>query len=327
MILVTGGAGFIGSNVVASLNEAGTTDVVVNDSFGHDDAKWRNLAKRQIADVVRPEALMLWLDGRKLDAVIHMGAISDTTVTDADLVTETNLHLSVRLLDWCTATRTPFIYASSAATYGDGTQGFDDDWTPEGLRKLKPMNLYGWSKHQFDLVVAERHVKKEKLPPHWAGLKFFNVYGPNEYHKGHMASVLSKVFDEARAGKPVRLFKSYRDGIADGEQRRDFIHVDDAIAVLRWLMNATAVNGIFNVGTGRAESFRDMILAMFKAMRQPPNIEYIAMPEAIRGQYQYFTEAKVDNLRRAGYNAGFAPLDQAVASYVNDYLNQADRYH
>jgi ADP-L-glycero-D-manno-heptose 6-epimerase len=327
MFLVTGGAGFIGSNVVASLNEAGAADVVVSDKFGHDDAKWRNLAKRQVADVVPPAELMGWLDGRKLDGVIHMGAISDTTVTDADLVMENNLRLSVRLLDWCTATRAPFIYASSAATYGDGTQGFDDNWSPDALRKLKPMNLYGWSKHQFDLVVAERYVKKEKLPPHWAGLKFFNVYGPNEYHKGHMQSVLAKVFDEARVGKPVRLFKSYRDGIADGEQRRDFIYVDDAIAVLRWLMDATSVNGIFNVGTGKAESFRDMIAAMFKAMWRPPNIEYIDMPEAVRGQYQYFTEARVENLRRAGYNAGFTPLDDAVARYVNGYLNQTDRYH
>ena len=327
MFLVTGGAGFIGSNVVASLNEAGVADVVVNDKFGHDDAKWRNLVKRQVADVIPPADLMSWLDGRKLDGVIHMGAISDTTVTDADLVMENNLRLSVRLLDWCTATRTPLIYASSAATYGDGAQGFDDDWSPEALRKLKPMNLYGWSKHQFDLVVAERQAKKEKLPPHWAGLKFFNVYGPNEYHKGHMASVLSKVFDEAKAGKPVRLFKSYRDGIADGEQRRDFIYVDDAIAVLRWLMDATAVNGIFNVGTGKAESFRDMIAAMFKAMRRPPDIDYIEMPEAIRGQYQYFTEARVENLRRAGYNTGFTPLDDAVARYVNGYLDQTDRYH
>ncbi len=270
---------------------------------------------------------MRWLDGRKLEAVIHMGAISDTTATDADLVTETNLHLSVRLLDWCTATRTPFIYASSAATYGDGAQGFDDDWTPQALRQLKPMNLYGWSKHQFDLVVAERHVKKEKLPPHWAGLKFFNVYGPNEYHKGHMASVLSKVFDEAKVGKPVRLFKSYREGIADGEQRRDFIYVDDAVGVLRWLLDAASVNGIFNVGTGKAESFRDMIEAMFKALKRPPNIEYIEMPEAIRGQYQYFTQARVENLRRAGYNAGFTPLEEAVARYVNGYLDRPDRYH
>jgi len=326
MFLVTGGAGFIGSNVVASLNEAGAADVVVNDRFGHDDAKWRNLAKRQVADVVAPREVMRWLEGRKLDAVLHMGAISDTTVTDADLVTETNLHLSVRLLDWCTATRTPFIYASSAATYGDGMQGFDDDWSPEALRKLKPMNLYGWSKHQFDLVVAERHAKKDTLPPHWAGLKFFNVYGPNEYHKGHMQSVLAKVFDEAKAGRPVKLFKSYRDGIADGEQRRDFIYVDDAVAVLRFLLDAPA-NGIFNVGTGKAESFRDMIGAMFKALRRPPNIEYIEMPQAIRGQYQYFTQARVENLRRAGYNAGFLPLEEAVARYVDGYLNTSDRYH
>jgi len=327
MFLVTGGAGFIGSNIVASLNEAGVSDVVVNDRLGHDDAKWRNLAKRQVADVVSPSALIDWLSGRKLEAVIHMGAISDTTATDAELVTETNLHTSVRLLDWCTAARTPFIYASSAATYGDGRQGFDDDWSPEALRKLKPMNLYGWSKHQFDLVVAERYAKKEKLPPHWVGLKFFNVYGPNEYHKGHMASVLSKVFDGAKAGKPVRLFKSHREGVADGEQRRDFIYVDDAIAVLRWLLETTAVNGIFNVGTGKAESFRDMITAMFKALKRPPNIEYIDMPEAIRGQYQYFTQARVENLRRAGYNADFTPLEEAVARYVNGYLDRTDRYH
>src|SRR5512141_706252 len=263
MFLVTGGAGFIGSNVVASLNEAGAADVVVNDLLGHDDAKLRNLAKHKVADLVPPPELMAWLDGRKLDAVIHMGAISDTTATDGDLGVENNFRLSLKLLDWCTATRTPFIYASSAATYGDGSQGFDDDYSLSALRKLQPMNLYGWSKHLFDLAVVDRHVKKEKLPPRWVGLKFFNVYGPNEYHKGHMASVLAKVFDGAKAGKPVRLFKSHRDGIADGEQRRDFVYVDDAVSVLRWLLEAPAVSGIFNVATGQAESFRDMIGAMF----------------------------------------------------------------
>ncbi len=326
MFLVTGGAGFIGSNVVASLNEAGASDIVVNDLLGRDDAKWRNLAKRQIADVVPPAELMGWLDARKLDAVIHMGAISDTTATDADLVMENNFRLSLRLLDWCTQTRTPFIYASSAATYGGGEQGFDDDWSLESLRKLKPMNLYGWSKHQFDLAVADRQFKKERLPPHWAGLKFFNVYGPNEYHKGHMMSVLAKVFDTAKAGKPVRLFKSHRAGVEDGDQRRDFIYVDDAIAVLRWLVDTPAVNGIFNVGTGKAQSFRDMIGAMFKAMGRPPNIEYIDMPDSIRGQYQYFTQANVENLRRAGYNADFTPLETAVGQYVR-YLDREDRYH
>jgi ADP-L-glycero-D-manno-heptose 6-epimerase len=326
MFLVTGGAGFIGSNVVASLNEAGHSDVVINDLLGQDDAKWRNLAKRQVADLVPPAELMTWLDGRKLDAVIHMGAISDTTATDGDLVMENNFRLSLRLLDWCTAMRTPFIYASSAATYGDGGQGFDDDWSPENLRKLKPMNLYGWSKHQFDLVIADRYVKKEKLPPHWVGLKFFNVYGPNEYHKGHMQSVLAKVFDGAKAGNPVRLFKSHRAGIEDGDQRRDFIYVDDAIAVLRWLLDASSVNGLFNVGTGKAESFRDMIGAMFKAFGRPPNIEYIEMPDEIRSQYQYFTQARVENLRRAGYNGDFTPLESAIGQYVSGYLDREDKY-
>jgi len=326
MFLVTGGAGFIGSNVVASLNEAGRADVVVNDLLGDGDAKWRNLAKRQIADLVPPAELMAWLDGRKLDAVIHMGAISDTTASDGDLVMESNFRLSLRLLDWCTQTRTPFIYASSAATYGAGAEGFDDDWSLAALRKLRPMNLYGWSKQLFDLALADRYFKKEKLPPHWAGLKFFNVYGPNEYHKGHMASVLSKVFDGAKAGEPVRLFKSHKEGIADGDQRRDFIYVDDAIDVLRWLLETTSVNGIFNVGTGKAESFRDMITAMFKALGRPANIEYVDMPEAIRGQYQYFTQSSVENLRRAGYNAGFTPLEAAVERYVTGYLDREDRY-
>ena len=325
MLLVTGGAGFIGSNIVASLNEAGRTDVVVNDLLGS-DAKWRNLAKRQIADFVPPADLARWLDGRKLEAVIHMGAISATTATDGDEVMENNFRLSLRLLDWCTQTGTPFVYASSAATYGDRDANFVDDWSLEELRKLRPMNLYGWSKHLFDLALVDRVVKKAKLPPRWVGLKFFNVYGPNEYHKGAMASVLSKVFDSAKAGEPVKLFKSHRDGIPDGEQRRDFIYVDDVVSVVRWAMDGSGKNGIFNVGTGKAESFRDMIVAMFKAMGRAPNIEYIDMPMSIRDQYQYFTQADVGNLRRAGYNAGFTPLDKAVAQYVTGHLDQADRY-
>ncbi len=325
MLLVTGGAGFIGSNIVAGLNEAGHSDVVVSDELGVGD-KWRNLAKRQLADVVPPRDLLPWLEGRKLDAVIHLGAISDTTATDGDAVIDTNFRLSLKLLDWCTETRTPFIYASSAATYGEGAEGFRDDWSPDALRRLRPMNLYGWSKHLFDQAVVDRVTRRQKLPPQWAGLKFFNVFGPNEYHKGTMASVVCRVFDEAKAGKPVRLFKSHRPGIADGDQRRDFIYVDDVVAVVRWLLGSPSVSGIFNVGTGAARSFRDMMLAMFRALGREPNIEYIDMPESIRGKYQYFTQSEVENLRRAGYNAGFTSLEDAVARYVTGYLAQADRY-
>ncbi|MBX9826138.1 MAG: ADP-glyceromanno-heptose 6-epimerase [Xanthobacteraceae bacterium] len=325
MLLVTGGAGFIGSNVVAALNEAGRTDVVVNDVLGTDD-KWRNLAKRRVADMVGTPDLYRWLEGRKLDAVIHMGAISDTTARDADLVIENNFRTSLRLLDWCTAARVPFIYASSAATYGNGEQGFSDDWTPQALQELKPLNLYGWSKHLFDLALVDRFMKKAKLPPQWAGLKFFNVFGPNEYHKGEMMSLVAKRFEDAKAGRTVRLFKSHRPGIADGDQRRDFIYIDDAVAVVRWLMETPTVSGIFNVGTGQARSFRDLVSSLFRSLGREPAIEYIDMPESIRGQYQYFTQAKVDNLRRAGYNAGFTSIEDGVKRYVTQFLNTADVY-
>jgi ADP-L-glycero-D-manno-heptose 6-epimerase len=325
MLLVTGGAGFIGSNVVSSLNEAGRTDIVVNDFLGG-DGRWRNLGKRQLADFVPPSDLLRWLDGRKLDAVVHLGAISSTTATDGDALIETNFRLSLRLLEWCASTRTPFIYASSAATYGDGSQGFSDDYSPRALKQLRPMNLYGWSKHLFDQAVIERAARKEKLPPQWAGLKFFNVFGPNEYHKGEMMSLVAKRFDEARSGEPVRLFKSHHAGVADGEQKRDFIYVDDAVAVVRWLLDTPTVSGIFNVGTGEARSFRDLITAMFGALDREPAIEYIDMPLSIRDSYQYFTQAENENLRRAGYNARFTTLEEAVRRYVTSYLDRADRY-
>jgi ADP-L-glycero-D-manno-heptose 6-epimerase len=275
---------------------------------------------------VPPGELLRWLEGRKLDGLIHLGAISDTTATDGDLVIETNFRLSLRLLEWCTATRTPFIYASSAATYGDGADGFGDDWSLSALRRLKPLNLYGWSKHLFDLAVADRAARGASLPPQWAGLKFFNVFGPNEYHKGEMMSLVAKRFDDARNGRAIRLFKSYRAGIADGDQKRDFIHIDDAIAVLRWLIERPPVSGIFNVGTGLPRSFRDLVQAMFTALGSAPNIEYIDMPEAIRDKYQYFTQGRMENLRAAGYTAAFTPLEEAVGRYVTQFLDRADRY-
>jgi ADP-L-glycero-D-manno-heptose 6-epimerase len=323
MLLVTGGAGFIGSNIVAALNDAGRADVVVCDLLG-DAGKWRNLARRRLADIVPPPELMSWLEGRKCEAVIHMGAISETTATDGDLVIETNFRFSLRLLDWCAAHAVPFIYASSAATYGNGEQGFDDD--PAALSALRPMNLYGWSKHLFDMAVVERAARGESLPPQWAGLKFFNVFGPNEYHKGTMMSVLARRFDDIKSGRVVELFRSHREGIADGDQRRDFIYVDDVVRVVMWLLATPSVSGLFNVGTGRARSFKDLMLAAYAALGAVPNIRYIDMPESIRGSYQYFTQSEVDRLRHAGYNGGFTPLEEAVGQYVKNYLDSADRY-
>ncbi|MCA1375157.1 ADP-glyceromanno-heptose 6-epimerase [Bradyrhizobium sp. NBAIM03] len=325
MLLVTGGAGFIGSNVVAALNEVGRSDVVICDLLGT-EGKWRNLAKRQLVDIVPPTELMDWLKGRKLEAMIHLGAISATTATDGDLVVETNFRLSMRLLDWCTMNAVPFIYASSAATYGDGTEGFDDDSSLSALKKLRPMNLYGWSKHLFDLAVAERVARGDRLPPQWAGLKFFNVFGPNEYHKGSMMSVLARRFDDVRAGRVVQLFKSHREGIEDGDQRRDFIYVDDVARVVLWLLATPSVSGLFNVGTGKARSFKDLMLAAYAALGTSPNIEYIDMPEQIRDSYQYFTQSEVDRLLRAGYNGGFTTLEDAVKAYVGDYLDRPDRF-
>jgi ADP-L-glycero-D-manno-heptose 6-epimerase len=325
MLLVTGGAGFIGSNVVAALNDAGRADVAVCDVLGH-DGKWRNLAKRQLADFVPPSQLLGWLQGRRLEAMIHLGAISETTATDGDLVVEANFRMPLRLLDWCTATATPFIYASSAATYGNGEQSFVDDGSVEALKRLRPMNLYGWSKNLFDMAVAEREARGERLPPQWAGLKFFNVFGPNEYHKGTMMSVLARRFDDIRAGRPVQLFKSHRQGIADGDQRRDFIYVDDVVSVMMWLLATPSISGIFNVGTGKARSFKDLMLAAYAALGKPANIEYVEMPEQIRGSYQYFTQGDVARLHGAGYNGGFTALEAAVETYVKGFLDRADRF-
>ena len=272
-----------------------------------------------------PAELLRWLDGRKLDAVIHMGAISDTTATDGDLVMENNFRLSLRLLDWCTATRTPFIYASSAATYGDGAAGLRRRLVARGAAAAQadePLRLEQASVRSGG--GRARRAARTKLPPQWAGLKFFNVFGPNEYHKGEMMSLVAKRFDEAKAGKPVRLFKSHRAGIADGEQRRDFIYVDDAVAVVRWLLETPSVSGIFNVGTGKARSFRDLITAHVRGAR--PRAEHRICRHAGRRSatsYQYFTQAEVENLRRAGYNAGFTPLEDGGAALRDAVLSTA----
>jgi len=327
MIVVTGGAGFIGSNIVAALEERGSGPIVVCDRLRTGD-KWRNLAKRELADIVHPDHLFAYLDEHagRIEAVIHMGAISSTTETDADLIIATNFRLPHALWAWCAAHGVRLIYASSAATYGDGGQGFVDDPSPAALAGLRPLNAYGWSKHLFDRRVARTLADRGPLPPQWAGLKFFNVYGPNEYHKGAMKSVAAHIFPTAKAGKPAVLFKSHHPDYADGGQLRDFIWVGDCVDVALWLLDNPGISGLFNCGTGKARSFADLATAVYRALGRNAAIEYVPTPETIRDKYQYFTEADTTRLRAAGFAARFTSLEDGIARYVQDFLDTADPY-
>lgn len=324
--LVTGGAGFIGSNVVAMLEGAGH-DVVVCDRLRR-ASKWKNIAKRCLAGIVLPEGLDAHLASAATAyaAVIHMGAISATTVTDGDLVAEVNFNLSKKLWAWCVERKTPLIYASSAATYGDGSAGFSDTWSPSALAAFQPLNLYGWSKHLFDRWVSRQLETGEPVPPQWVGLKFFNVYGPNEYHKGDMQSVISKLFDKLSNGQPVTLFKSHRAGYADGAQSRDFVYVKDCAEIVRWFLAHEEISGIYNVGTGLARSFRDLASGTMRAMNVEIEIQYTDMPLEIRDRYQYFTEADMQSLRAAGYDRPFHTLEAGIADYVGTHLQTSDPY-
>jgi len=324
MILVTGGAGFIGSNVVAALCERGVT-VAVSDRLRNGD-KWRNLAKSGFQELIAPEALDAWLVERKLDGVVHLGAISSTTERDADLIFDVNVRLSTRLWDWCAATRTPFLYASSAATYGAGEHGFDDDQRLDALARLRPLNAYGWSKHFFDRQVLRAVAAGAPVPPQWAGLKFFNVYGPNEYHKGTMQSVVAQKYPAVAAGQPVTLFTSHHPQYPDGGQMRDFVYVEDCVDVILWLLAHPQAGGLFNLGSGQARSFADLARAIATAADMPSRIEFVPMPEAIRPNYQYFTEARMQKLRDAGYDRPFTSIEEGVRRYVHRYLAGPDRY-
>jgi ADP-L-glycero-D-manno-heptose 6-epimerase len=237
-----------------------------------------------------------------------------------------NLMLPLRLWRHCAERELPFIYASSAATYGDGSQGFDDAFTPEALARLRPLNLYGWSKLAFDRRVCDLLRRGEAAPPQWAGLRFFNVYGPNEYHKGRMASVVFHKFQQARRGEAATLFRSDRADVADGQQMRDFVHVDDCVGAMLWLLDNPQVSGLFNIGSGRARSFLDLVRAMFAAMGEPERIQFIDMPADLRGKYQYYTEAPIERLRAAGWNAQTTPLEEGVRRYVQDFLMREDPY-
>jgi ADP-L-glycero-D-manno-heptose 6-epimerase len=323
MFLVTGGAGFVGSLLHAALRARGNETIIVDRL--RDGGKWRNLRSNPPSRLLSPDDLDDFLADRPpIEMVFHLGAVSSTTATDGDLTWGTNVELSLRLWRWCADHGVRFVYASSAATYGDGAQGFEDGL--DGIEKLRPLNLYGWTKQAFDLNVKRLVHGRGPRPPQWAGLKFFNVYGPNEYHKGAMISVVKVKYDEVAAGGAPRLFRSDRDGVADGAQQRDFIYVDDVIDVMLWLLDTPGVNGLFNVGTGVARSYLDLAHAVCDAAGVARAVEFIDMPAGLRGQYQSFTQAPMARLRAAGYPGQFTPLEEGIRRYVQDHLSQPDPY-
>ena len=327
MIVITGGAGFIGSNLLAALDRRGGADLVVCDRLGGGD-KWRNIAKREIADLIAPERLLDFLGthAREVEVIFHLGAISSTTETDVDLIVQENFRLTLALWAWCTRHGKRFIYASSAATYGDGSAGFDDDASLAGLAKLRPLNPYGWSKHAVDRRTARLIASDAGRPAQHVGLKFFNVYGPNEYHKGGQRSVVHQLFPRAMAGEKARLFKSHNPAYPDGGQKRDFVWVGDCVSVMLWLLDHPTVNGLFNLGSGKARSFADLARAVYTAAGKEVQFDFIDTPVEIRDKYQYFTEAKMERLRAAGYELPTTALEEGVRRYVQDHLAAADPY-
>ena len=316
MIVVTGGAGFIGSAVVWKLNRMGFDKITIVDELGKEE-KWRNLNGLKFADFFHKDDFMGLILQRKfpfkVSSIIHLGACSSTTEKDADFLMDNNVHYSQELAKFCLENGVRFIYASSAATYGDGLNGYDDD--ESNLDQLRPLNMYGYSKQLFDIWI-----KRNGLIDKVAGLKYFNVYGPNEYHKDEMRSVVHKAFEQVRDTGKVKLFKSYREDFKDGEQRRDFVYVKDAVDMTLFFLEHPEKNGIFNVGTGHASTWIELVSALFESLGKPVNIEFIDMPEEIRGKYQYFTEANLNKLIAAGYDKPIMNVHDGVMDYVKNYL-------
>ncbi len=327
-IMVTGAAGFIGSCMVQYLNEQGYTNLILVDDFGVEQ-KRKNWENKQFAAIVERHSVFNWLlrNDSPIACVIHLGARTDTTEFDYAVHQKLNVAFSQSIWRHCAAAGIPLIYASSAATYGDGALGYNDNH--EVVEALQPLNPYGVSKNEFDKWAIQQAVQ----PPFWAGLKFFNVYGPNEYHKARMASVIFHSVQQIKKEGMVRLFKSHKDGFADGQQLRDFVYVKDVVKVIAWMMQSLApseannanqvASGLYNLGTGEARSFYDLAKATFSALHLPSQISFIDMPMDIRDKYQYFTEANMQKLREAGYTAKFYSLEEGVTDYVSNYLYAA----
>lgn len=320
-ILLTGAAGFIGSYLLGFLNKKGYNNIVIADDFSEED-KWFNFDSKQFAAKVEREELFDWLkkNDPKIDFVFHLGARTDTTEFDYSIHEKLNVEYSKNIWNYCTEKNIPLVYASSAATYGSGELGYKDDH--DIIEKLQPLNPYGISKNEFDKWA----LKQTLQPPYWTGLKFFNVYGPNEYHKGRMASMVFHGYNQIKKTGKVKLFKSHKPEFKDGEQLRDFIYAEDVAKVCYWLMQNPVASGLYNLGTGKARSFNDLIKAIFKTLNLEPSIEYIDTPEDIRDKYQYFTEADMTKLRNAGYKEDFYSLESGVSEYVQHFLSKREYY-
>lgn len=325
MIIVTGAAGFIGSAFVWKLNTMDRDDIIVSDKLRTED-KWLNLAKRKYYDWVDKDELFNYLENTndKVTAIIHMGACSATTEKDGDFIMKNNYEYTKKLWDYATEKNITFIYASSAATYGDGDKGYSDEIDLEGHEALRPLNKYGYSKKLFDVWA----LKQKKTPKKWFGLKFFNVYGPQEYHKGRMASMVFHTFNQYNAEKEVKLFKSHKEGFKDGFQLRDFVYIKDVVSVMYFLLtNDSAESGVYNLGTGKARAFYDLSKLVIESVNGDiKTIKFVDMPEDLRGKYQYFTEAKMDKLIEGKYKDGFTSLEDGVKDYVQNYLMKEDKY-
>ncbi|MBC8102658.1 MAG: ADP-glyceromanno-heptose 6-epimerase [Cytophagales bacterium] len=320
MIIVTGGAGFIGSALVWKLNAEGISDILVVDELGTDE-KWKNLVKRQFAEYQEKDPFLAAVEAdslpAKVEAIVHLGACSATTERNASYLITNNYQYTQTLARWAVGKGVRFIYASSAATYGDGALGFDDH--DALIPKLQPLNMYGYSKQLFDLWAIRNGFDKQT-----AGVKFFNVYGPNEYHKDFMTSLVHKAYGQIQETGTLKLFRSEKPEYADGEQKRDFVYVKDCVDVLHWLLQNPSANGIFNLGSGKARSWNDLASAIFAAMDRERNIAYVDLPETLRGKYQYFTEATTHKLRALGCPMDFPNLEDRVADYVRGYLRREE---
>lgn len=316
--IVTGGAGFIGSNIVKKLNELGEDNILIVDNLNCSE-KWKNLVDLSFEDYIHKDKFIEAINKGKFNgtvsAILHLGARSSTTEKDVDFLMENNYEYTKILALWSVEKNVRFIYASSAATYGDGTLGFSDNHSV--IPQLRPLNAYGYSKQIFDFWSSKRGILDKIV-----GLKYFNVYGPREWHKGDMRSMVLKAYEQIKKDHKIRLFKSYNPKYKDGEQLRDFIYIKDAVDITLFFLENPHINGIFNVGTGIPRSWNDLANAVFSALGQKPNVEYIDMPEELKGKYQYYTKAEMDKIKFAGYNLKTTPLEEAIKDYVINYLEK-----